>query len=350
MTLGSALAVLGLLVLLGLGLHGWWSTRRVVPSKVRDSVIGADRVEPSLDGDAAAAADAADFQHTSPQEARSTLRRQTRLDALIDALVPMALDAPVSGEQVLQHQPASRRAGSKPVGIEGLDVATGLWELPVAGGRYSELQAGVLLVNRSGALNDIEYSEFVQKVEAFAQAVGASTELPDMLEVVARARELDGLASPLDAQLNVTLRSNGVAWSVAYVQQIAGRLGFVPGLVRGRLVLPAPEAEAGAPPMLVLSVDAQAALSDDPQTSAVRECLLSLDAPQTAQSLEPFPMFHRVATALAADLDATAVDNEGQAITLHAYSAIGNELEQLYRQLEALDLAAGSPAARRVFS
>ena len=44
------------------------------------------------------------------------------------------------------------------------------------------------------------------------------------------------------------------------------------------------------------------------------------------------------ATTLADDLDATPIDDQGQAITLHAYAAIGHELQQLYRQLEALDL------------
>ena len=56
------------------------------------------------------------------------------------------------------------------------------------------------------------------------------------------------------------------------------------------------------------------------------------------------------ATALADDMDATPVDDQGQAVTLHAFAAIGKELETLYRQLEALDLAAGSAAARRLFS
>jgi hypothetical protein len=34
--------------------------------------------------------------------------------------------------------------------------------------RYSAFQAGVQLANRSGAINDIEYSEFVMKAQAFA--------------------------------------------------------------------------------------------------------------------------------------------------------------------------------------
>jgi hypothetical protein len=97
-----------------------------------------------------------------------------------------------------------------------------------------------------------------------------------------------------------------VAWSVAYVQQIATRLGFVPASVAGRWVLPA--AEEHAPPVLQLSVDAQAALAaldntaGASQASAVREAVLVLDAapslawpcrappaqPNRAETMRPF--------------------------------------------------------------
>jgi hypothetical protein len=348
LTLTWALALLGGVVLLALALHGWWASRKAAPRQAAPAGPAAgERVEPALAGPGDPAADSA----VPPGAFRAgALRRTTaRLDALIDAIVPLALDAPVSGELLLAHLPASRRAGTKPVHVEGLDVETQEWEPPVAGRRYGELQVGVQLANRSGALNEIEYSEFLQKVNAFADTIGATADVPDMLEVVARARELDALASPLDAQLTVKLRSNGVAWSVPYVQQVAGRLGFVPGGgVPGRLVLPA--ADEGAPPMLVLSVDAQAALADQPQDSAVRECSLILDVPQTAAGAEPFPAWHRAATTLADDMDATVVDNEGQPLVLAAFAAIGRELDELYRQLDALDLSAGSPAARRLFS
>ena len=40
----------------------------------------------------------------------------------------------------------------------------------------------------------------------------------------------------------------------------------------------------------------------------------------------------------------------GHAVTLHAFNAIGHELTQMYRALEARDLAAGSASARRLFS
>lgn len=340
MTLSTALAILGAVVLLALALQAWWSLRRVQARRGFEQSTVPGRVEPPM------------HAATEPPEEnlawRVATRRLPRLDALIDAIVTLTLEAPISGDHALQHQPASRRAGTKPFYIEGLDTQTGTWEPLAPGRRYGELQAGVQLANRGGALNEIEFSEFVQTIEAFAESVGARADIPDMLEVVARARELDGHAAPLDAQLSITLRTNGVAWSVGFVQQVASRLGLVIGAVPGRWVLPA--TEEAAPPMLVLSVDPQAALAEDPQLAVVRECNLALDVPQTPASVEPFPAWHLLCKQLADNLDATAIDDHGQPITLHAFDAIGKEIDDLYRQLDKLDLAAGSPAARRLFS
>jgi hypothetical protein len=342
MTLTMALALLAAVVLLALVVQGILAARRAGPRRATVEAAMApdsERTEPELGGEPDA---------TPPALRPPGPRRSARIDALIDAIAPMTLEAPVTGDFLLAHLPPTRRAGTKPFYIEGLNSDSGDWESPTPGHRYGELQAGVQLASRSGALNEIEYSEFVQKVQAFAEAVGAMADFPDMLEVVARARELDGLSGPLDAQLTVTIRSNAVAWSVGYLQQCAARLGLVPGAVPGRLVLPG--AEEGSPPVLVLSFDAQAALADEAQQAAVRECALILDVPQTDERAEPFPAWHRIATALCDEMDATAVDDQGQPVTLHAFAAIGRELDHLYRQLEALDLAAGTPAARRLFS
>ncbi len=340
MSLSLALSLLGGLVLLAVLVQGVIAARRAGPRRAEAELQAeADRVEPAMHDEA---------QDTQPDLRPPLLRRVPRIDALIDAIASLTLEAPVTGEFVLLHLPATRRAGTKPFYVEGLDTDSGAWEPPAPGRRYGELQVGVQLASRTGALNEIEYSEFVQKVQAFADSVGAMPDFPDMLDAVARARELDGLAGPLDAQLTVTLRSNGVAWSVGYILQSAARHGFVPGVLPGRLVLPAQE--EGAPPVLSLTFDAQAALSEDPQRSALRSCGLVLDVPQTGEAIEPFPLWHLTATALCDDMDATPVDDEGHTVTLHAFAAIGRELDQVYRKLDALDLAAGSAAARRVFS
>lgn len=345
MSLSAALLLAALAVLAAIAVHGWWSARRATPRQATGVVPSEppSRVEPTL-GPLPALGAAPD----APVPVAASARRGPRIDALIDAIAALAVEAPVSGDTVLAHLPPSRRAGSKPMLVEGLNAESGQWEPPQAGARYGELQAAVQLANRSGALNEIEYSEFAQKLQTFAEGVGAMADFPDMLQVVARARELDALAGPLDAQLAVRLVARTVAWSVGYVQQCASRHGLVPGAVAGRLVLPAQD--EGAPPVLVLEFDAQAALADDPQAAALREVILSLDVPQTAAELEPFPSWLRTAQALAEDMDAALLDDAGRPITLPAFDAIGKDLTTLYQTLESHDLAAGSAAARRLFA
>ena len=342
MTLTAALAILGALVLCAVIAQGAWAARRASPRRP-DETAESGRREPSMASAVEPTLDA------EPQPLPLAPRRiGARLDPLIDAIAPIALEAPVSGELALAHLPPSRRAGTKPFLIEGLSAETGDWELPAPGQRYGEFQAGVQMANRGGALNEIEFSEFVQKLEGFAEGVGGRVELPDMIDVVARARELDAFASSHDAQLAVTLRANSAAWSVGYIQQCAARRGFIAGALPGRLVLPAPD--EGEPPLLVLGFDPQAALAEDPQIAAVRTVTLSLDVPQTAESAEPFPAWHAAARTLCADMDATPIDDQDRPVTLHAFAAIGTDLGALYRALEARDLAAGSPVARRLFS
>lgn len=345
MSLMTALAILGGLILAAVIAHGAWSARKANPRQA-DVLADVGRVEPVLDGAPPTAATEA----AAITELRTVLPRKAslRLDPLIDAIAPITLELPVSGELALTHLPPSRRAGTKPFLIEGMNAESGDWELPASGQRYSEFQAGVQMANRSGALNQIEFSEFVQKLQQFSEGVGGMVQVPDMIDVVARAREIDAFASEHDAQLAVTLRANGAAWSVGYLQQSAGRRGFVPGVLPGRLVLPS--TDEGAPPVLVLSFDAQAALAEDPHIAAVRQVTLSLDVPQTPEAAEPFPAWHDAARNLAADMDATMVDDQGRLITLHAFAAIGTDLETLYRALEKRDLAAGSTAARRLFN
>ncbi len=178
--------------------------------------------------------------------------------------------------------------------------------------------------------------------------INGSPDFPDMVEEVARARELDQFASAHDAQLGFTLRARNAAWSPGYVQQNAARLGFVPGAIPGRMVLPA--SVPGMPPVLGLAFDTQAALADDPAQSAIRDVTLSLDVPQVQRSEQPFVRMRESAITLAASMDGIITDDNGQVIRVEGLDVIGADLEQLYDTLDARDLSAGSPLARRLFS
>ena len=276
------------------------------------------------------------------------VEKRPSLDALIDVIAAIEIDHPISGEATIASMPPTRRVGNKLFILEGLHTETGLWEQPRNGQRYGAFQAGVQLANRMGALNEIEFSEFVLKIQHFSDAINGAPEFPDMLDEVARARELDSFASAHDAQLSFTIKAVKTAWSPGYVQQNAARLGFVAGVIPGRMVVPAPL--VGLPPILGLTFDAQAAMSEDPAQSAIWELTLSLDVPQVDRQEEPFARMVHTADELARVMDGAVTDDNGQALSQAAIASISKDLQALYDTLDARDLSAGSVQARRLFS
>ena len=337
------LAMVGGLVLLAMGLHGAWTFRKNLPRQASPdephSQFGMTGVvEPGFD---AAAFDGKKFSLPGPDKKPS-------MDALIDVMAAIALDGPASGDAALAAMPSTRRVGSKPFAIEGFNQASQHWEVPLAGQRYTTFQAGVQLANRSGALNDIEYSEFVVKTQAFCEAVNGTPDFPEMREEVARARELDQFASDHDAQLCFVLRARHAAWSPGYVQQRAARFGFVAGVIPGRLAIPA--AQPGLPPVLNMSFDSQAAMADDPALSAIRELVISLDVAQVSRSEQPFTRMREAILSLAESMEGVVTDDNGLPLPAEAMDVIGAELSHLYDTLDQRDLSAGSTLARRLFS
>ena len=348
--LQMSLAGLGGLTVMAVVIYNHWTSRKNEPRQAdpqREPIP--PEIEPVLNTDWVT--DPAAGSEPVLDDGFSNLplpERKTRLDALIDVIAVIEVDQAVSGDAALAALPATRRIGSKFFTVEGLSQDTGLWDALAPSRRYTAFQAGVQLANRVGALNNIEFSEFVVKTQAFADAVGGTPSFSDMLEEVARARELDQFASDHDAQLSFTLCTRSAAWSPGYIQQHASRLGFVPGVIPGRMVLPS--AEQGMPPVLSLTFDTHAALAEDPALSAVRSFALSLDVPQTARQDEPFARLREAASLLAEAMDGSVTDGEGQVLSEATLDQIGRDLQQLYEALDARELSAGSPQARRLFS
>ena len=361
------LTVAGGVVLAGVVAHGTWTARKSAPKLAEDNDAALAALTPTMEPSL----------HTSPSVMHDGLAgdvqidpvfsvtqfdnqfdadlmvaapdRKLNLDPLIDVITPIQLDSVISGDAALAAMPVTRRVGSKPFAVEGLREAGSDWETPKLGQRYTALQAGVQLANRTGALNEIEYSEFVVKTQAFADALGGTPDFPEMRDVVARARELDAFASTHDAHLSFTLLAVGAAWSAGYVAQNAARLGFVAGALPGRLVLPSKY--TNLPPLVTLSFDTQAAMAEDATTqSAMREIALSLDVPLVDQSEQPFARIRECAKTLAVSMDGVVCDDQSQSISEAALDGIAADLEQLYQAMEMRDLSAGSPLARRLFS
>ena len=144
--------------------------------------------------------------------------------------------------------------------------------------------------------------------------------------------------------------SSATVFPAALAEWATGLLAYPckMGVIPGRMVISAPE--IGLPPILDLSYDSQAALADDPTQAAIRKVVLTLDVPQVDRHQEPFPRMCQVARELARAMDGSITDDDGRSLSDAALQAIARDLQTLYDTLDARDLSAGSPQARRLFS
>jgi hypothetical protein len=270
----------------------------------------------------------------------------TIVDRRIDCIVPVRLVSPVAGERVIPFAQRLRRAGNKPVYIEGKPEGSSHWELLQNGVRYDELRAAAQLANRNGALNELEFSEFVTGVQQFADALDASPEFPDMTETVSMARELDGFAAQCDVQLSVNVMSDGAPWSANYVQAVASQDGLLLSRDGTRFV----KLDAKQSPVFMLQFGDTNFLRDDLTYKGGQMITLVLDVPVADEDILPFRLMCDYAKSLAERIGGRVVDDQRRPLPENALQSIDKQLMTLYAKLEQAGIPAGSPATRRLFS
>jgi hypothetical protein len=268
------------------------------------------------------------------------------VDRRIDCIVPIRLGAPLAGEKVIPLAQRLRRAGSKPVYIEGKPEGGAGWALLQNGARYEELRAAAQLANRSGPLNELEFSEFVTGVQQFADAIDGAPEFPDMLETVSMARELDGFAAQCDAQLSINVLSDGPPWSANYVQAVASQDGLLLSRDGTRFV----KLDAKQNPVFMLQFGDTNFLRDDLTYKGGQMITLILDVPVADEDILPFRLMCDYAKSLSERIGARVVDDQRRPLPEAALLAIEKQLMTLYAKLEEAGIPAGSPATRRLFS
>jgi ZipA, C-terminal FtsZ-binding domain len=322
--------------------------RQAVVPAIGEAYADANFDQTTLDQTAREAADQAEI--AAPVSAPAAAPAVSIIDHRIDCIVTIRLGGPVSFERLAPLAQRLRRAGSKPVFIEGRpeERAEGAhtWEALQAGARYDEIRAGVQLANRSGALNELEFSEFVTGVQFVADAIDGSPDFPDMLDTVQMARELDGFAAQCDAQLSVNVVSDGAPWSANYVQAIASQDGLLLSRDGTRFV----KLDARQNPVFMLQFEDTNFLRDDLTYKGGEMITLLLDVPVADEDILPFRLMCDYAVSLSQRIGGHVVDDQRRPLSESALLAIEKQLMTLYARLEKAGIAAGSPVARRLFS
>ncbi|MDW9228221.1 zipA, C-terminal FtsZ-binding domain protein [Burkholderia cepacia] len=313
------------------------------PAEPVDAVAGEDTVPAAAHDTHAEAAEP--VEPVLPAATTISSAPPAIVDRRIDCIVPIRLNGLLPGDKILPAAQRLRRAGSKPVHIEGKPEG-GQWELLQNGVRYEELRAAAQLANRSGALNELEFSEFVTGVQQFADAIDGAPEFPDMMETVAMARELDAFAAQCDAQLSINVMSDGAPWSANYVQAVASQDGLLLSRDGTRFV----KLDAKQNPVFMLQFGDTNFLRDDLTYKGGNMITLVLDVPVAEEDILPFRLMCDYAKSLSERIGARVVDDSRRPLPESTLVAIDQQLMKLYAKLEEAGIPAGSPVTRRLFS
>ncbi len=264
--------------------------------------------------------------------------RELAVDDVIDCVIPLEFETPVRGERVLAAIGALSFVGRKPVHFIGVEQS-GNKDQIAHGGVYTILYAGVQMVNRSGPLNELEYSEFVGKLREIAEQLNAHSEIPDMNHVMAASKELHQFVSEHDAQLSVNILANGAPWAINTLLAALEKQGFD---VRpdGRLVMP--DGDGGT----LFSLSTNVSVAD---TTTSRLTLL-LDVPCVGPGRDGFGAMSACARSLATRLAGTVVDDSNQTISKTAIDEIAGQVDEFYAAMAEAQIPAGSLRAQRLFS
>jgi len=252
-----------------------------------------------------------------------------------DCIALLRFVQPVAAERLVSLGQTLRRSGSKPVSLEVLGPkpeAEG-WHLPRAGEVCTSARFGLLLANRSGPVNALEYTDFAQRIRDLAAALGVGVEIADMSGVLARARALDADSAKLDAQVCINVDA-AETLGPSHLAALAGPLAVVE---RGnnRYARLGPRGET------LFSVS----LGEQPNRLS-----FLLDVPRVDPGSKPFSAMVECVKICARRLPGRIIDDGGKALNDRSIETIAHEIEQRFVALAAAGLPAGSAAALRVFN
>jgi FtsZ-interacting cell division protein ZipA len=266
------------------------------------------------------------------------LAKELPTDELIDCIIPIEFEHPIRGEKLLAEVNQLKVIGKKQVYFSGM-LVSGERDLLAHGGAYTVLFAGIQMVNRSGPLNELEFSEFVSQLREIADRLNAHSDVPDMNVVMAQARELHQFMSEHDAQLSLSVISNGPPWSVETLLASLEKTGF-DMRSDGRLVMP--DGDGGN----LFSLSTNVGVSETQTTKLT----LLLDVPCVSPSSDGFGAMSSCARILASRLGGTVVDDGHHPIPKEALDEIADQVNDFYNGMQEAQIPAGSRRAKRLFS
>ena len=263
-------------------------------------------------------------------------------DAMTEAVVDLRFDQPIRGRSIIEQAMRFPAADDKPIRYFAETVDGAYHAVIRPDVMYSAMQMAVLMSNRSGPLQDVNWSAAMMIADEMVQQFDADLEAPTFKQLEAHALELDDLCASLDAQVGLTLLLEGPQ-PINSVAEIARKRGFVD--YRQTLAWLNNQGQV----CFYMLFDGLAL--SQVESASVERVELLLDVPNCPADKLAFGKMGGAARDFAGLLRASIVDDHNQPLEHdESVAAVDAQIYELYQRLEQSGLTAASERARRVFS
>jgi hypothetical protein len=238
-----------------------------------------------------------------------------------------------------------RRIG-KPVRAFGRR-ADGAWEVLSSHPRsaFDQVECGIQLVDRSGALSQDQIDAFTRALYEFAAEEGGAVSCPDKQETLDVARDLDLFCMDVDVLIGlnvVSADSRPFTSEAMHGLAMEARLSLEPdGSFHAR--------DAFNHTLFTLANQGDEPFPRDGRGLTTHGVTLLFDVPRVADGLAVFDRMTQLGFDLAIRLEGRLVDDNGRNVSEDSLNRDRARLMSFYQRMEARGIPAGGERALRLF-
>ncbi len=262
------------------------------------------------------------------------------LDPSLDFIAEVAFAQPQALEQLPRFNVAKRVQAI-------LRTERGLWKpaeiLP--GTRYKQVNFGLQLVDRGGAVTEQELASFCQQVSHYAEKLGAQVSFPQRQQKLVSARELDRFCVDVDVLIGINIvagkpiagaRLRSVAEAAGLQLEPDGQFHYL--------------ADSGNTLFSLASADQTPFTLHTLLDKQFPALTLMFDVPRVAGGVAVFDRAVQFAKHLSQEFDAQLVDDNRRVLSDQGLAQIRDQLIRIYGNMDDRGIAPGSVAALRLFA
>ena len=257
------------------------------------------------------------------------------LDAALDFIAEIRASDPIPAVNVPTFP------GAKRIVTLGLNDAS-QWEVVVSTSRsrYRQLQVGLQLADRQGALTQEQLNAFCMGVQQFADEFDATVVFPQRSAKLNTARELDEFCASVDVLIGLNILPVTKPFPVEKIRVLAEKAGLLRG-PDGNFHY---RSDSGKTLFTLTNHD------ESPFGTTSEGLTLLFDVPRVAGGLAVFDYLADFAQTLSTALEGTLADDNGKVLTESSLDNIRAQLADIYARMDDRGIAAGSMAALRLFA